>query len=196
MVKLTSNVGDFIHIENDNLLLISLIGGVIVGFASGIIFKSGFTTGGTDILNQIFSKKLKISLGTSMLIVDGFIVLVGGFFFGWTRVLYAIIVLYIINIMVDKVVLGISNNKVVYIMTSEEKNVSDYLLNGLNLGITLIETKGGYTNKKQEMIMCVTPTNGYFKVKQGILEIDPKAVILVTDAYQTSGTYGSKGRLV
>ena len=81
-------------------------------------------------------------------------------------------------------------------MTSEEKNVSDYLLNGLNLGITLIETKGGYTNKKQEMIMCVTPTNGYFKVKQGILEIDPKAVILVTDAYQTSGTYGSKGRLV
>ena len=196
MVKLTSNVGDFIHIENDNLLLISLIGGVIVGFASGIIFKSGFTTGGTDILNQIFSKKFKISLGTSMLIVDGFIVLVGGFFFGWTRVLYAIIVLYIINIMVDKVVLGISNNKVVYIMTSEEKNVSDYLLNGLNLGITLIETKGGYTNKKQEMIMCVTPTNGYFKVKQGILEIDPKAVILVTDAYQTSGTYGSKGRLV
>lgn len=196
MVKLTSNVGDFIHIENDNLLLISLIGGVIVGFASGIIFKSGFTTGGTDILNQIFSKKLKISLGTSMLIVDGFIVLVGGFFFGWTRVLYAIIVLYIINIMVDKVVLGISNNKVVYIMTSEEKNVSDYLLNGLSLGITLIETKGGYTNKKQEMIMCVTPTNGYFKVKQGILEIDPKAVILVTDAYQTSGTYGSKGRLV
>lgn len=196
MIKLTANIGDFIHIENDNLLLIALIGGVSVGFASGIVFKSGFTTGGTDILNQIVSQKLKISIGTSMLITDGIIVLAGGFFFGWTRVLYAIIVLYIINIMVDKVVLGISKNKAVYITTTEEDDVIDYLLKELKLGITLIETKGGYTNKKQEMILCVVPTNDYFKVKQGIAEIDSKAVILVTDAYQTSGTYGSKGRIV
>lgn len=196
MIKLTANIGDFIHIENDNLLLIALIGGVSVGFASGIVFKSGFTTGGTDILNQIVSQKFKISIGTSMLVTDGIIVLAGGFFFGWTRVLYAMIVLYIINIMVDKVVLGISKNKAVYITTTEEDDVINYLLNELKVGITLIETRGGYTNKKKEMIMCVVPTNDYFRVKQGIAEIDSKAVILVTDAYQTSGTYGSKGRIV
>lgn len=195
MIRLTANIGDFIHIENDNLLLIAIIGGVCVGFASGTVFKSGFTTGGTDILNKIVSNKFKISIGSSMLITDGLIVLTGGFFFGWTRVLYAMIVLYIINIMVDKVVLGISKNKAVYITTCEEADVSNYLLNELNLGITLIDTKGGYTNKKQEMIMCVVPTNDYFKVKQGIAQIDSKAVILVTDAYQTSGTYGSKGRI-
>lgn len=193
-VKLTASIGNYINIESNDLLLIALIGGVCIGFASGVVFKSGFTTGGTDILNQIVSKYFKVSIGSSMIITDGIIVLIGGFFFGWTRVLYALIVLYIINIMVDKVVLGISNNKVVYITTTKEEKVSDYLLNELKLGITLIETRGGYTYKKKEMIMCVVPTGDYFKVKEGIMQIDSKAVILVTDAYQTSGTYGSKGR--
>ena len=188
-VKLTVNIGNYIQIDNDNLLLIAIIGGVVIGFASGIIFKSGFTTGGTDILNQIVSKYLKVSIGTSMLMTDGVIVLLGGFFFGWTRVLYALIVLYIINIMVDKVVIGISSNKAVYITTDEDDLICDYLLNELNVGITLIETRGGYTNKKDQIIMCVVPTSLYFELKSGITKIDSKAVILVTDSYQTSGIY-------
>jgi uncharacterized membrane-anchored protein YitT (DUF2179 family) len=128
-----------------------------------------------------------------MLLTDGIITIIGGFFFGWTRVLYAMIVLYIINIMVDKVVLGISNSKAVYITTDEDDAVIDYLLNELKLGITLIETRGGYTNRKDQIIMCVVPTSDYFKVSEGIEQIDKKAVILVTDAYQTSGIYRGKG---
>ncbi len=195
-VKLTADIGNYIIIDNSDLLLITIIGGVCVGIASGIVFKSGFTTGGTDILNQIISKYFKISIGTSMLLIDGVIVLIGGFFFGWTRVLYAIIVLYIINILVDKVVLGISNNKAVYITTDKDDEVIDYLLNELKLGITLIETRGGYTNKKDQIIMCVVPTSEYFKVSEGIDQIDPKAVILVTDAYQTSGTYTGNSNVI
>ncbi len=193
-VKLTSNIGEYILIDNSDLLLITIIGGVCVGFAAGIVFKSGFTTGGTDILNQIVSKYFKVSIGTSMLVIDGIIVLVGGFFFGWTRVLYAMIVLYIMNIMVDKVVLGISQNKAIYITTDEDERVCDYLLNELKLGITLLETRGGYTNKKDQIIMCVVPTSEYFKVSEGIERIDSKAVVLVTDAYQTSGTYNGETR--
>lgn len=196
MVKLTANAGDYIQIENDNLLLIAIVGGVCVGTAAGIVFKSGFTTGGTDILNQIVAKYFKVSIGTSMLMTDGIIVLVGGFFFGWTRVLYAIIVLYIINIMVDKVVLGISSGKAVYITTKEDDLVCDYLLNELKLGITLIETRGGYTNKKDQIILCVVPTSEYFKVREGVQQIDKNAVILVTDAYQTLGTYSGNTSII
>ena len=192
-VKLTANICNYIQIEYDNLLLISIVGAVLTGLGHGIIFKSGYTSGGTDILNKIVSKYFKMSIGSAMLIIDGMVVLAGGFTFGWTRVLYAMIVLYIINLMVDKVVLGISSSKSVYITTDEDDLVCDYLLNELNLGITLIETRGGYTNRKDQIIMCVMPTSAYFKVKEGIMRIDPKAVILVTDAYQAMGTYtGSK----
>ena len=193
-VKLTSGIEKYIVIDNSNLLLIVLIGGVSVGFAAGIVFKSGFTTGGTDILNQIVAKYCKVSIGTSMLMTDGIITLIGGFFFGWTKVLYALIVLYIINIMVDKVVLGISGNKAVYITTDKDDDVCDYLMNELKLGVTLLETRGGYTNKKDQIILCVVPTGDYFKVKEGIDHIDPSAVMLVTDMYQTKGIY--KGKMI
>ena len=191
-VKLTSGIEEYIVIDNSNLLLIALIGGVAVGFAAGIVFKSGFTTGGTDILNQIVAKYCKVSIGTSMLMTDGIITLVGGFFFGWTKVLYALIVLYIINIMVDKVVLGISGSKAVYITTDKDDDVCDYLMNELKLGVTLLETRGGYTNKKDQIILCVVPTSDYFKVKEGIDHIDPSSIMLVTDMYQTKGIYKGK----
>ena len=161
-----------------------------MGIGSGIVFKTGFTTGGTDILNQIFAKYFKVSIGTSMMFTDGLIVLAGGFFFGWTRVLYALIVLYIISLMVDKVVLGIASTKALYITTSEDEEIVDYLINSLNLGVTIIETVGGYSNKKRKMLMSVIPTSEYFRVKEGIHEIDENAVIVATDAYQAEGTYG------
>ena len=192
-VELTKNIDRYITIDNDNLLLIALIGGVMVGIGSGMVFKTGFTTGGTDILNQIASKYFKISIGTSMIITDGIIVLIGGFFFGWTRVLYAMVVLYIISLMVDKVVLGISSKKALYITTDKYEEISDYIMISLNLGVTILETRGGYTNKKNHMIMSVIPTGDYFKVKEGIAEIDKNAVIVATDAYQAEGTYGKKG---
>ena len=188
-VKLTANAGSNINIDNSNLLLIAVVGGVCVGFAAGIVFKSGFTTGGTDILNQIVSKYFKVSIGTAVLATDGIIAFIGGFFFGWTKVLYALIILYIINIMVDKVVLGISGNKAVYITTNYDDDVCDYLMNEMKLGITLIETRGGYTNKKDQLIMCVVPNNEYFKVREGVEYLDPNSTILVTDAYQALGTY-------
>lgn len=188
-VKLTANVGNGINIDNSNLLLIAVVGGVCVGIAAGIVFKSGFTTGGTDIINQIVAKYFKVSMGTAVLMTDGIIAFAGGFFFGWTKVLYALIVLYIINIMVDKVVLGISSNKAVYITTNKDDDVCDYLMNELKLGITLIETRGGYTNRKDQMILCVVPTSEYFKVKEGVEHLDSQAIILVTDAYQALGTY-------
>lgn len=188
-VKLTANVGSNLDIDNSNLLLIAVVGGVCVGFAAGIVFKSGFTTGGTDILNQIVSKYFKVSIGTAVLMSDGIIAFIGGFFFGWTKVLYAFIVLYIINIMVDKVVLGISGNKAVYITTNNDDEVCEYLMYELKLGVTLIETRGGYTNRRDQIIMCVVPNNDYFKVKEGVEHLDSKATVLVTDAYQALGTY-------
>ena len=189
-IYLTRNIGDIFSISNDNLLLIAIIGGVCMGIGSGIVFKTGFTTGGTYILNQIFAKYFKVSIGTSMMFTDGLIVLAGGFFFGWTRVLYALIVLYIISLMVDKVVLGIASTKALYITTSEDEEIVDYLINSLNLGVTIIETVGGYSNKKRKMLMSVIPTSEYFRVKEGIHEIDENAVIVATDAYQAEGTYG------
>jgi uncharacterized membrane-anchored protein YitT (DUF2179 family) len=176
-----------IQIDNSDLLLIVLFAGIFEGFGCGLVFKAGFTTGGTDILNQIASKYAKVSLGTAMLMTDGIIVLSAGFFFGWTRVMYGIIILYLISFIADKVVLGISSSKAFYIVAEKEEEVKQYILNTLGHGVTILEGKGGFTNEKQKIFMCLIPTREYFKVKEGLEEIDKNAFFIVTDAYQSVG---------
>lgn len=186
-VNITANIGEYIKLDTGNVLLSAVFGGIIYGFGAGLVFKAGFTTGGTDIINQILSKYLHMSMGNAMLISDGLIVVLGGFFFGATKLMYALIVIYIIGLMTDKVLLGISNSKAFYIITNEDEKIRDYLLNELHHGVTIFSVKGGYTNKKDEVILCVVPTREYYRVKEGIHEIDSEAFFVVCDAYEVSG---------
>ncbi len=194
MVSITSHLGEVLQINISDPLLIIVFGAIVSGIGMGINFKSGFTTGGTDIINQIVSKYGKVSIGKAMLLSDGVIVLLAGFFLGgpgvifaYEKVMYAIIILYIISIMSDKVILGISQAKSFYIMTDSETAVKKYLLHRLNHGVTILEGRGGYTGNNLKVIMCIVPTKEYFMVKEGILKIDPKALLLVTDAYEITG---------
>ena len=192
-VELTASIGSLIHFNADDLLLNVLFGAVLAGIGSGINFKSGFTTGGTDIVNQIVSKYAHISIGKAMLLSDGIIVLASGFFLGegnffaFENVMYAIMVLYIISLMADKVMLGISGAKCFYIVTEKEAEMKHFLIHYLEHGVTILEGKGGYTGKGQNVIMCIVPTKEYFVVKEAIHRIDKDAFFVVVDSYQSSG---------
>lgn len=186
-VKLTSDINYYIEIDTSQLLLSAIFGGVMYGFGAGMIFKAGYTTGGTDILNQIVSKYSKISIGKSMLYCDGLIILLSSFVFGVTKMMYSIIILYIVSVMSDKIILGISDSKAFYIITDEEKTIKEYILKHLNHGVTIFNAKGGFAKEKQNVLMCVLPTKDYYRLKEGIAEIDPEAFFVVTDAYEVFG---------
>ena len=191
-IKLTANIGTLIDFNTDNMILIVVFGAMIAGAGAGLNFKAGFSTGGTDIINLKIEKYAKVSIGKSMLMSDGLIILLAGFFltdsfFAWDNVMYAIIVLYIISILTDKVVLGISQCKSFYILTEHETDIKKFIMQHLSHGVTVIEARGGYTGNRQKLIMCIVPTKDYFIAKEGILKIDPNAFFLVTDAYEVSG---------
>ncbi len=186
-VSLTSNIRYIIDIDTTQLLLISVFGGVVYGFGAGMIYKAGFSTGGTDIINQILSKYLKISMGNSMLYCDGTIVLLTAFVFGPTHFMYSIIVLYVISYISDRVILGVSDSKAFYIVTQEEDKIKEYILKYLNHGVTVFNAKGGYAKENQTVLMCVLPTKDYYRLKEGIHEIDPESFFVVTDAYEVFG---------
>ena len=186
-VYLTENINLWFEIDTSQMLLCAVFGGVCYGFGAGLVFKSGFTTGGTDILNQIISKYFKTTIGKSMLMSDGLIVCISAFIFGPIHLMYSIIVLYIISLLSDKVILGISDNKAFYIITDEEEKVKDYILKYLSHGVTILKARGGYLGEKENVLMCVLPTKDYYKLTEGIKEIDKDAFFLVTDAYEVFG---------
>lgn len=186
-VKLTEHLNVWLEIDNTNLLLSALIGGILYGVGAGLVFKAGFTTGGTDILNQIISKYAKTSIGKSMLMSDGTIVLSSGLFFGIDIMLYSVIILYIISYISDRIILGISDNKMFYIITSKDDEIKDYILNKLNHGVTIFKAKGGYKKEKGNVLMTVLPTKDFYTLKTGIKTIDDSAFFIVTDAYELYG---------
>ncbi len=183
-VKLTEYIVPYIRLDRVELIVIVIFGAVISGIGYGLIFKTGFTTGGTDIVNQIIAKYTKTSIGKAMLIVDGLVVLSGKLVFSWETVMYGFIVLYIISALADKVILGISQSKAFYIITEKEDEAREFLLSIVNGGVTVITVRGGYTNDKQVMLLGVVPTRSYFLVKEGLREIDKDVFFLVCDAYE------------
>ena len=157
------------------------------GFGAGLVFTAGFTTGGTDILNQIISKYGKTSMGKSMLMSDGLIVLSSGIFFGFSSMMYSILILYIISYISDRILLGISDNKMFYIITEKDEEIKEYILNDLKHGVTVFKGQGGYKNKKGNILMTVLPTKDYYNLRMGIKEIDDEAFFIVTDSYELFG---------
>lgn len=186
-IKLTEDIDRYIRISNDDIFLIVIIGAAATGFGLGLVFKSGFSTGGTDILNQIFSKYFKTSIGTAMFFTDGIIIASSILVFGWTNFMYSGISLYIISLMTDKVILGISNSKTFYIVTNHETEIKKFITSYLNHGVTVLEARGGYTGNHEKVIMCTIPTRQYYVAKEGIHDIDPHAFFVVTDSYEVFG---------
>lgn len=172
--------------EVDSTIMI-LCGALVGGFGSGLVYKVGYSTGGSDVANQLLSKLIKRPIGTSMLITNGVIIFLGFLAFGLPTVIYSIIVVWIMSYVIDKVMIGISNSKTFRIITENETEVKKFLLSQLSHGVTVIEGRGGYTGNVVKMIMCVIPTREYITVKEEILAIDPKALILVSDVYEVLG---------
>ena len=186
-MEITRVISDLIKYENNDLLICAIFGGVFAGLGLGLVYKAGFTTGGTDIINQIIHKIFKLSIGKAMFITDGLIVTSSIFVFGFTRSLYAIMVLYIITVMTDRVILGVSKSKAFYIVTDKTEEVKSFIIKELGHSITMFDAIGGFKGKDKKVIFCVIPTREYFKLKEGINKIDSESFFVVTDSYEVVG---------
>lgn len=187
LIEATVFLPSVIDLGDTEPVIIALSGAVLYGFGTGLVFKAGYTTGGTDVLKQIISQYGKKSLGQATIYIEGFIVTSCLFVFGWQAFIYSIISLYIISTLTDKVILGISKYKTFQIITTKEKEVKHFIINQLHHGVTILDSKGGFADNKKKILLCTIPTKQYFILKEGIMQIDKKAFFIVTDTYEVKG---------
>lgn len=185
-ISSTALITKYINLEDTSLFLIMVFGGGLMGFSSGLIRKSQFNPGGFSVLFDLMNKYLHISIGVSSIIINTILVVASGFIYGFESALYAIVSLLVSSYIVDRVIIGISDNKVFYIVTKKPLEVRDYVMDKLHYSVTIIKARGGYSNKKEKMLMCVVPTIEYVKLKEIIKEIDKEAFFLIVDTYESS----------
>lgn len=187
-IELTLPITNMIDFGDLELIVIAVIGGVLTGFGSGLIYKSGFSTGGTDVLGFLICKYSKISMGSAMMIVNVCIVIIGKLVFPWKIILYAIVVAYLISIATDKILIGISDSKAFYIVVpkKETDNVKSFLISLPGVGCTVMNAFGGDDMEKETLILSVVPTKMFYIVKEGLKEINEDIFYLVCDSYEVS----------
>ncbi|USK38566.1 YitT family protein [Cytobacillus firmus] len=168
-------------------LLASLFGGIGVGLGLGIVFRGKASTGGTDLAAQIINKYTGLSLGTCVAIIDGLIVLSAAIIFDIEQGLYALIALYVTSKTIDLIQLGFSRTKMALIITENQSEVREGILNKIDRGVTKLSAYGGYTDHERPVLMCVVDQTEFTKLKQLVQTIDPTAFIIVTDASEVLG---------
>lgn len=170
----------------DSMIIVTLISGILFGTGSGLVYKMGYSTGGSDILMQIINKYMHISSGVSLFLSNVFIIILGAFVFGLNKAIYGIIIIVINSIIVDKILLGISTSKVFYISTKKQEEIKG-LLETLKTGHTIIKAEGGNSKSRTDLIMCVINNRDYYMFKNVVQQVDPEAFIIITDCYEVYG---------
>ncbi|MBQ2511250.1 MAG: YitT family protein [Bacteroidales bacterium] len=181
-------VGDGFQYFVPDYFLNTVVAGLIYGVAIGMIFRSGATSGGSDIISMIIHKYTKISLGTLVMIVDGCITLSTLIAFGDIRLpIYSIIIIFIEGKVIDLVVDGMKSYKTMFIVTDEVEAVRSYILNDLKRGGTLIAGKGLYQGNERNMVYVTLDRADMVKLKSNLRNIDPKAFVNIMDSTEILG---------
>ena len=186
-VYLTEFFPEMIRFSFDNVLLYVLAAGVVSGFGEALVYKSGFNTGGTSILAKIIQYYTKLPLGVILRYISFVIIALGGVRFGYTAIMYSLIITVISTYMVDKFMIGISEYKTFFIHTDMQDEIIEFITKNIESGVTELDTKGAHSHKKRKMLMCVVPTEKYGVLKSAIKEVDPDAFIVVSDCYEVLG---------
>lgn len=173
----------------NDVLLSSLIGGVAMGIGIGIQLSRGISTGGTDLISIMIQRGLSdISLGKTLLFIDGMVVLFAAFVFGNLEViLYSAVTIYVQSKAIDAVQAGLDYAKLIYIITDKSDEILSVLAGEMNRGVTILPAKGGYSRDNKTVLMTAARRRDVGATLRAVKEIDKKAFIILTNATEVHG---------
>ncbi|ERJ11117.1 YitT family protein [Haloplasma contractile] len=165
-----------------DIFLATIYYGVIAGAGSGLIIRSGYTSGGSDTIAKIMYRKFVpfMSIGQILLIIDGLIVIASVLVFDFEIALYAIITKFVSIKTIDLVVFGIGTRRVkVEIISRAPQEIIDYIINDIKRGVSIFELKGGYKGGRYKQLVTICSPRESIKIKNKIAKIDEHAFVYV-----------------
>lgn len=174
--------------EGDPMLCV-IFCGIFSGLGLSLVFYTGATTGGTDIIARLIKKaRPSLSMGTLMLILDAVIITLSAFVYGEIEaIMYALITVFLTSRVIDFVLYGSEHGKVMVIVSDEAHLLADEIMKKHSRGVTVIKAQGGYTKKEKTILWCAVRASQVRNINRSVKEIDPHAFTVICDAGQIIG---------
>ena len=169
-------------IKSDDLFLVAVFCGVVLGISNGLTFKAGFSSGGTDSLAKVIKYRWLPHLGINDITfaINALIVLASVFVFGLQIALYAVIIIFVSMRVGETVMYGFSDKIVeLDIIPGDAEALADYIMNELGRGVSSIEVTGEYTGDKRKQLKILCSPRESFLIKRHLAKEDPKSFVSV-----------------
>lgn len=172
----------------DNLLLVAIYGGILMGAGSGLLLQSRSTSGGSDLLGESLHHHIRsVSVGRLIQIVDGIIVTAGLLTFGVEHTLYAMISVFIMGKVIDLVLNQGKSAKMATIISDENEQIAAEIMASLDRGVTGLNGRGMYTGKDKRVLICICSNKDLVSIKDIVRKYDPRAFLVVGNVTEALG---------
>lgn len=173
---------------NFDIMLGSVFGGALIGTGLGFVMLVGSSTGGIDIVVKTLNIRFNISMGRAFLIIDGAIILFAAIIYrDFESALYSVIAVFVSSKVVDLLLCGSLDSKAVFIITDNEEAVKKAITEQVDRGVTVLPAFGGYTGRKNNILLCVARNNEINTVRRLVIELDRNAFFFILNAGDVIG---------
>jgi len=178
-----------IHFPPTEPLLAALYGGVLCGLGLGVVFMSGTSTGGSDILVRLLKLKYRnVPIGQISMSFDAIVVLLTGLVFrDVSKALYTGIAVFVCGKVVDAVVYRFDYSKVALIISREHEAIAEAIGKKLDRGATYLKAEGSFTGAQTKVVLTAVKKQQVAELKELVMALDPKAFVIVQEAHQVLG---------
>ena len=169
-------------------LLAAVVGGVLTGMGLGLVFTTGYSTGGTDLLSSIICRYIPYYPVSSVLfIVDSLVIIAGAIVFGVYISFYAVIAVFVTSSVMDFILSGGKACKQVFIISPKYKQISSKIFSRMDRGATLIEAKGMYSKNSRPILLCVVAKKEIAELTGLVKNIDRNAFVIISEIREVFG---------
>lgn len=168
-------------------MLSAIVAGVMLGVGSGLILRSGASSGGFDILAVILNKKFKMPVGTVINICDAAVILMQSLRQPLIQTIYGVIVITISAAIVGRIVTLGNGESQIIVFSERHAEIRDALLHEVDVGMTSFIAETGYNQKPMKVIVSVVPFPKVVPIKQIIMDVDPTAFVVIGEIRSVLG---------
>lgn len=173
--------------ESSQPMLMALVGGTLKGLGAGLMFRSGGSTGGVDIVVLYLRKKYGTEVGKYAFLLNMSVLAVSIFIVGVENALLGVVGIYASSVMLDRALTSLDMRRQISVVTRRPQPVVDFISKNLVRGSTVLDAHGGYSGDEMKMIVCLLTRRQVVDLRRFIAESDPGAFMIVADASEVIG---------